>query len=70
MRPSHSCSREVWQPWDSCTSFAGTRKGPDSPLQAAIALCIEQGFVYFRAVVSAFHGANLVRLGKPKKASR
>ncbi len=44
--------------------FRGDPQGPDSPLQAAIALCTEQGFVYFRAVVSAFHGANLVRLGR------
>jgi predicted ATPase len=33
-------------------------------LQAAIALCAEQGFTYFQAVVSAFHGANLVHQGR------
>ena len=43
--------------------FRGDPQGPDSPLQAAIALCAEQGFTYFHAVVSAFHGANLVHLG-------
>jgi predicted ATPase len=43
--------------------FRGDPQGPDSPLQTAIALCAEQGFAYFRAVVSAFHGANLVHLG-------
>ena len=47
--------------------FRGDPQGPDSPLQAAIALCTEQGFTYFHAVVSAFHGANLARLGKPQE---
>ena len=47
--------------------FRGDPQGPDSPLQAAIALCTEQGFTYFRAVVLAFHGANLVRLGRPQE---
>jgi class 3 adenylate cyclase/predicted ATPase len=36
----------------------------DSHLEAAIALCNEQGFAYFRAVVSAFHGTNLVQQGR------
>ena len=44
--------------------FRGEPQGPDSPLQAAIALCAEQGFTYFQAVVSAFHGANLVHQGR------
>ncbi len=44
--------------------FRGDPQGPESPLQAAIALCAEQGFTYFQAVVSAFHGANLVHLGR------
>jgi class 3 adenylate cyclase/predicted ATPase len=39
-------------------------QGRDSHLEAAIALCIEQGFGYFRAVVSAFQGSNLVQLGR------
>ena len=44
--------------------FRGEPQGPDSPLLAALALCTEQGFTYFRAVVAAFHGANLALLGK------
>jgi hypothetical protein len=44
-------------------------RGDRLPLQTAIAMH-RTGFVYFRAVVSAFHGANLVRLGKTQKASR
>ena len=47
--------------------FRGDPQGPDSPLQAAIALCAEQGFTYFRAVVSAFHGANLVQQGRTQE---
>ena len=35
----------------------------EDPLERAIALCIEQGFTYFRAVVSAFRGINLVHRG-------
>ncbi|MET0345884.1 MAG: AAA family ATPase [Casimicrobiaceae bacterium] len=41
--------------------------GPDTELPAALALCAEQGFTYFRAVVSAFHGANLVLLGNARE---
>jgi len=47
--------------------FRGDPQGPDSPLQAAIALCGEQGFKYFHAVVSAFQGANLVRVGRTQE---
>jgi predicted ATPase len=36
-------------------------------LLAAIALCAEQGFTYFQAVVSAFHGGNLVHLGRTRE---
>ena len=42
-------------------------QGPDSPLLAAIALCVEQGFAYFHAVVSAFQGSNLVHLGRTEE---
>jgi tetratricopeptide (TPR) repeat protein len=42
-------------------------QGPDSPLLAAIALCVEQGFVYFRAVVAAFQGSNLVNQGRTEE---
>jgi len=35
----------------------------EDPLQRAIALCVEQGFTYFHAVVSAFRGINLVHHG-------
>ena len=35
----------------------------DAELGATLALCTEQGFTYFHAVVSAFAGANLVLLG-------
>ena len=35
----------------------------EDPLQRAIGLCVEQGFTYFHAVVSAFRGINLVHLG-------
>jgi class 3 adenylate cyclase/tetratricopeptide (TPR) repeat protein len=44
--------------------FRGDPQGPDSPLEAAIALCAEQGFKYFHAVVSAFHGASLAQSGR------
>ena len=47
--------------------FRGDPQGPDSPLQAAIALCAEQGFTYFQAVVSAFHGGNLVHMGRTQE---
>lgn len=43
--------------------FRREPKGPDSELPAVLALCAEQGFAYFHAVVSAFQGANLVLLG-------
>ena len=42
-------------------------QGSDSPLCAALALCVEQGFVYFNAVCSTFQGANLVFLGRPEE---
>ena len=41
--------------------------GPDTELPAALALCAEQGFTYFHAVVSAFQGANLVLLGSTRE---
>ncbi len=44
--------------------FRGDPQGPGSPLGEAIALCAEQGFKYFHAVVSAFHGANLAQSGQ------
>jgi tetratricopeptide (TPR) repeat protein len=44
--------------------FRGDPQGPDSPLQQALDLCVEQGFTYFQAVVSAFQGTNLVHLGR------
>lgn len=36
----------------------------DGPLGRAIALCVEQGFPYFRAVVSTFQASNLALLGQ------
>jgi adenylate cyclase len=42
-------------------------QGPDSALLAAIALCVEQGFAYFHAVVSAFQGSNLVNQGRTEE---
>lgn len=65
--------REATQPFILARGLAGVGvvhvlrgdpQGPDSPLQQALALCAEQGFAYFKAVVSAFHGANLVHLGR------
>jgi class 3 adenylate cyclase/tetratricopeptide (TPR) repeat protein/ribosomal protein L40E len=47
--------------------FRREPQGPDSPLSAALALCDEQGFVYFNAVVSAFQGTNLVHLGRTEE---
>ena len=43
--------------------FRREPRGSDSELPAVLALCAEQGFAYFHAVVSAFQGANLVLLG-------
>ena len=48
-------------------SSAGSRGGPDTELPAALALCAEQGFTYFHAVVSTFQGANLVLLGSTRE---
>ncbi len=42
--------------------FRREPRGSDSELPAVLALCAEQGFTYFHAVVSAFQGANLVLL--------
>ncbi len=42
-------------------------RGADTELPAALALCVEQGFTYFRAVVAAFQGANLVLLGDTRE---
>jgi class 3 adenylate cyclase/predicted ATPase len=47
--------------------FRGEPQGPDSPLQAALDLCVEQGFGYFHAVVSAFHGAGLAAQGSAEE---
>ena len=44
--------------------FRGDPQGPGSPLDAAVALCTEQGFKYFHAVVSAFQGASLAQSGR------
>ena len=44
--------------------FRGDPQGSESPLEAAIALCAEQGFRYFHAVVAAFHGASLAQAGR------
>jgi class 3 adenylate cyclase/predicted ATPase len=43
-------------------------EGTDSSLEAAIALCAERGLAYFRAVVSAFQGCNLLHLGRVEDA--
>ena len=47
--------------------FGREPRGPDSELPTVLALCAEQGFAYFHAVVSAFQGANLVLLGNNEK---
>jgi class 3 adenylate cyclase/predicted ATPase len=47
--------------------YRGEPQGPDSALLAAIALCVEQGFAYFHAVVSAFQGSNLVIQGSTEE---
>jgi predicted ATPase len=39
----------------------------NSKLAAAIALCVEQNFAYFRAVVSSFEGSNQVLLGRTQE---
>ncbi len=44
--------------------FSREPRGPDTELPAALAVCAEQGFTYFHAVVAAFQGANLVLLGR------
>jgi adenylate cyclase len=41
--------------------------GPDTELPAAQALCAEQRFTYFHAVVSTFQGTNLVLLGNAQE---
>ena len=43
-------------------AFRKEPRGPDGELAAVLALCEEQGFAYFHAVVSAFQGANLALL--------
>lgn len=43
--------------------FRREPRAADAELGATLALCTEQGFTYFHAVVSAFEGANLVLLG-------
>lgn len=43
--------------------FRREPRGSDSELPAVLAMCAEQGFAYFHAVVSAFQGANLALLG-------
>ena len=43
--------------------FRREPRGPDTELPAALAVCTEEGFTYFHAVVSAFQGANLALLG-------
>ena len=43
--------------------FRNEPRAADAELREALALCSEQGFTYFHAVVSAFEGANLVLLG-------
>jgi class 3 adenylate cyclase/tetratricopeptide (TPR) repeat protein len=48
--------------------FRGEPRESDGELAAALALCVEQGFVYFHAVVTAFHGANLALLGRMDEA--
>ena len=60
IRLNRSCSHAVWRRSGSYMFFAASHKEPDSPLLAALALCGEQGFAYFHAVVSAFQGTNLV----------
>jgi class 3 adenylate cyclase/tetratricopeptide (TPR) repeat protein len=44
--------------------FRGEPQGVGSPMQAALDLCVEQGFTYFHAVVSAFAGTDLVHQGR------
>jgi class 3 adenylate cyclase/tetratricopeptide (TPR) repeat protein len=47
--------------------FRREPRGSDSELSAVLALCAEQGFAYFHAVVSAFQGANLVLLDDARR---
>ena len=63
--------RDTTQPFLLARAMAGVgfvyvfrreSRGSDSELPAVLALCAEQGFTYFHAVVSAFQGANLVLL--------
>jgi class 3 adenylate cyclase/predicted ATPase len=49
--------------------FRGEPQGADSPLQSALALCTEQGFAYFHAVVAAFQGANLAAQGQTEEGA-
>jgi tetratricopeptide (TPR) repeat protein len=44
-------------------AFRGEPREADGPLREAIAICSEQNFAYFHAVVSAFHGSVMVELG-------
>jgi len=48
--------------------FRREPQAPEGPLEAAIALCVEQGFTYFRAVVSTFQASNLALLGRLDEA--
>ena len=45
--------------------FRGEAQSAGAPLEQALALCAEQGFWYFHAIVAAFAGANSVVGGKP-----
>jgi predicted ATPase len=42
-------------------------QGPHSPLAEAIDLCVEQGYTYFHAILSAFAGMNLVHVGRTEE---
>lgn len=50
--------------------FRGEPQGAEMELPAALALCAEQQFNYFHAIVATFQGANLVLLGKPHEGIR
>jgi class 3 adenylate cyclase/predicted ATPase len=75
-RESLAFAQSMSRPFQLARSLAGVgfvhvyRREPqarDSHLEAAIAVCIEQGFGYFRAMVSAFQGSNLAQLGRTKE---
>jgi adenylate cyclase len=48
--------------------FRGEAQGPRTPLVDALELCVEQGYDYFHAILSAFAGIDLMQAGRPQQA--